>query len=281
MNFTYISPKNQEEALAILAEHSTNAAVLAGGTDLLLAIKDEVKTPSVLIDLKPSNILNSIEEDKAGNLNIGAFTTVREIEKSDLIASKYPFFQKSAAMLGSVQIRNRATIGGNLCNASPCANLALPLLALDAEVLLEKKGGSRKISINDFFISNGITAKADDEMLTHIFIPKNDGKGVFIFHSKRRAMDIAVVAVCINLLKDDDNKITDIRIALGSVAPIPMRAKKAEEMIRGNVLNDKLIVESAQCASDESNPIDDARASAWYRREMVKSLVARGLSSLK
>lgn len=281
MSFNYSAPDSKEEALEMLAIQGKNAAILAGGTDLLIAVKEKSVKVSHIVDFKSLEILNEITIDSSGNINIGAFTTVRTIEKSQDIASKYPFLANAGAMLGSLQIRNRATVGGNLCNASPCANLALPLLALDAELLLEKKGSSRKVAIGEFFISNGVTCKSDDEMLTEIDIKNNKGKGIFIIHSKRRAMDIPSVGICINLDLGKNKKIEEARIAMGSVAPVPIRAMKTEKMLKGNPLNDNIIIEAADMAAGEASPISDGRASAWYREQIVKALILRGLSSLK
>ncbi len=281
MKFNYLSPTSKEEALEVLAVKGKDAAILAGGTDLLVALKDRAKSFTYVIDFNKADELNEINFDNDGNLFIGAFTKISQIEKSAKIISEYPFLSDSAALLGSTQIRNRATIGGNICNASPCANLALPLLALDAELTLEKRGSSRKVKIEDFFKNNGVTCRESDEILTEIHINKQKGKGVFYIHSKRRAMDIASVGVCIKIDLDKDNKIENARIALGSVAPVPLRAKKAEGLLAGNNLSDELIAKTAEKASDEATPIDDGRASAWYRKDIVKALVSRGLKSLK
>lgn len=280
MKFTYIAPQSIDEALDILAKEKGKAALLAGGTDLLLSVKDGDKQPDYIVDLKALRQFNKINDD-SGRLSIGAMTTVRDIEKSSLIGNKYPFLQQAAASLGSVQIRNLATIGGNIFNASPCADLALPLLALDATLTLQKSRASRKVSINNFFVDNGVSCAAADEVLLDIGIEEKAGKGIFIKHSKRRAMDISVVGVCIRLEFASDGKVADARIALGSVAPIPMRAIEAEESLTGELLNEKTISESAIIASNEAKPITDARASAWYRKDMVNALVTRGLSILK
>lgn len=280
MKFTYIAPHSIDEALDILSKEKGKAALLAGGTDLLLSVKDGDKQPSCIVDLKVLRQFNQIN-DNSGRLSIGALTTVRDIEKSALIGNKYPFLQQAAASLGSVQIRNLATIGGNIFNASPCADLALPLLALDATLTLQKSRASRKVNINSFFIDNGVSCAAADEVLLNIEIEEKAGKGIFIKHSKRRAMDISVVGVCIRLEFASDGKVADARIALGSVAPIPMRAIEAEESLTGELLNEETIGESARIASNEAKPITDARASAWYRKDMVNALVTRGLSILK
>ncbi|MBI5373968.1 MAG: FAD binding domain-containing protein [Candidatus Schekmanbacteria bacterium] len=280
MKFTYIAPQSIDEVLDILSKEKGKAALLAGGTDLLLSVKDGDKQPDYIVDLKALRQFNQIN-DSSGRLRIGALTTVRDIEKSSLIGNKYPFLQQAAASLGSVQIRNLATIGGNIFNASPCADLALPLLALDATLTLQKSRASRKVSINSFFVDNGVSCAAADEVLLDIETEEKAGKGIFIKHSKRRAMDISVVGVCIRLEFSSDGKVADARIALGSVAPIPMRAIEAEESLTGELLNEKTIAESARIASDEAKPITDARASAWYRKDMVNALVRRGLTILK
>jgi carbon-monoxide dehydrogenase medium subunit len=188
---------------------------------------------------------------------------------------------KAAARLGSVQVRNRATIGGNLCNASPSAEMAPALLVLDAQAEVYGKTGTRTVDMDEFFLGPGVTNLGDGEILTSLKIPLagNRQGSVYDRVSARNAMDLAVVSVAVLLGLDGDEKIVKARIAFGAVAPTPIRMPAVEKQLEGNVLSDELVLESAELAAQACKPISDLRAGANYRREMVKNLCRRGLLS--
>jgi CO/xanthine dehydrogenase FAD-binding subunit len=279
-NFDYIRPGNMDEAIAALRAND-NPCVLAGGTDLLVGLKTNSVRPKCIIDLKGIPNINSIEYNDG--FKFGTLATVRDIETSPLLREKIPALCEAAATLGSIQIRNRATIGGNLCNGSPAADMAAILLAMNCEVKIVSPDGEKKLILDQFFAGPGITALARDEVLSEIIIPKEiqSYKGVYLKHGPRRAMDIGIVNIAILLNADfKSRRCNRIAIALGAVAPTPIRAKKAEALLEGRPLKTELIREAAETASSEAKPISDFRASADYRLELIKSLVAKGIQQI-
>lgn len=279
-NFDYIRPGNMDEAIAALRAND-NPCVLAGGTDLLVGLKTNSVRPKCIIDLKGIPNINSIEYNDG--FKFGTLATVRDIETSPLLREKIPALCEAAATLGSIQIRNRATIGGNLCNGSPAADMAAILLAMNCEVKIVSPDGEKKLILDQFFAGPGITALARDEVLSEIIIPKEiqSYKGVYLKHGPRRAMDIGIVNIAVLLNADfKSRRCNRIAIALGAVAPTPIRAKKAEALLEGRPLTTELIREAAETASSEAKPISDFRASAGYRLELIKSLVAKGIQQI-
>jgi len=279
-SFEYIRPNSMGEAFQALGAYD-NPFVLAGGTDLLVWMKRDVHVPECVVDLKGIPDLNSIRYEDG--FRFGALTTVREVETSLLVREKIPTLCEAAGSLGSVQIRNRATIGGNLCNASPAADMAAILLALDAEVTVASPKGEKMVPLNEFFAGPQQTVLAKEEVLSEITIPTATEacKGVYLKHGPRKAMDIGTVNIAILLDADSESHCCNqIRISLGAVAPTPMRAGEAEALAQGKTLTPEVIREVAETAAGEANPISDFRASADYRRELIKGLVAKGISKI-
>lgn len=280
--FEYFAPSTLSEALTLLEQYSSNkgnAKILAGGTDLLVGMKEKGLTPDNLINIKHIPDLDYItfSEDK---LRIGATTTIGEIVDNDLINNKFNILAQAASVLGSVQVRNRATIGGNLCNAAPSAEMAPALLTLNAQVKIVGKEGEKIIPLEKFFLGPGKTV-LEKEILIEIIVPffPPQTKGIYIKQSPRKAMDISVVGVAVVVTLDEKKRLfKEVRIALGAVAPTPMRAFKAEEILKGRSIdNINLLDKAAQVAAEEARPITDIRSSEWYRREIVKVLVQRAL----
>ena len=210
-------------------------------------------------------------------------TTVRDIEVSDRLKEKMPCLGQAAKALGSIQIRNRATLGGNLCNASPCANFAAMFLALDAVVRIVSKDGERQLALQDFFVGPNQTVLKKGDVLTEIMVPVDAGQaeGIFLKHSVGKSNDLGLVNVAIALYRDPGTDFCKkIAIAMGAVAPTPMRARQAEAVLNNNRLTPDLIARAAKEASDEASPISDHRASAGYRKQLVRTMVAKGISSL-
>jgi CO/xanthine dehydrogenase FAD-binding subunit len=237
--------------------------------------------PPYIIDIKKIGKLHFVKKDKQG-IWIGPLVPHSEIESSDLITKEIDFLAHACGRIGSVQIRNRGTIGGNLCNASPAADTAAPLLVVDAILTLAGVHGDRSIPINDFFKGPGETSRASDELLTGIFIPKMGPNtvGIYIKHTLRKAMDIAKVGVAVLLTRDEHSgNCKDCRIALSAVAPVPFRAKTAEQEVTGAVLDDNILRKAADIASREASPISDVRSTFEYRREMVSVLTQRALKA--
>ncbi|GIK42598.1 MAG: dehydrogenase [Chloroflexota bacterium] len=279
MTFEYVRPNSLGEAFRLLTEYGPKAKILAGGTDLLLAIRMGKATPRYLIDLSRLAELHGIWATDTG-ITIGAMTKVREIEISSLLVKDYRILVEAASTLASVQIRHLATIGGNICNASPSADLVPALLVLDAQAEIAGPYGRRTIPLVDFFQGPRQSVLKPTEVLVklHVPCPAVRSGAVYIKHSLRRAMDLAFIGVA-NLVSATNGAPDTIRIALGAVAPTPIRARQAEELVlgRGN-LNPETIAEAARMAADEAKPIDDVRSSAWYRRRMVEVDTKRALT---
>lgn len=274
--FEYFEPKTLEETVAFLTSRVRETSLMAGGTDLLVLMKKGVLKPKYVVNISKLPGLSGIKQDEEG-LTIGALTTIRKIENSEIVKTCFHFLSEAAGSLGSVQIRNLATIGGNLCRASPSAEMAPPLLATDAKVRTVSPRGSRLLSLGRFFLGPGATALETDEILMEIKVPKlARHTGTAFLKIARTSMDLAKVnvATCVTVEK---NICSDVKIALGAVAPTPIRAKKAEYVLQGQELNDVLIEKAAEVAAGETNPINDIRSNAWYRKKVSKTLVSRAL----
>jgi len=271
--FDYFSCKSVEEACSLLSKYKGEAQVLAGGTDLLVKMKHKQMAPRYLINIKRVPDLNYIRHNEDDGLQIGALTTIQAIKNSPLIKKKFSVLNQAANVLGTRQVRNIATLGGNLCNASPAAECAPALLTLETKARILGEHGERIVSLEKFFVGPGQTALKNDEILTELQFPNLPvyTGGVYLKHSTRR-IDVAIVGVAV-VIALDGKMCQDIKIALGAVGPIPFRAKKAEDVLRGQELNEELLERVAQAASDESFPIDDIRGDTDYRKSMVEILV--------
>lgn len=278
--FEFYQPGSLEEASRLLKEHGPGGRFLAGGTDLVIAMKEKGLVPKYIVDLKRVPGLDEIRENSDGSITLGALTTMYAIETAPLIKKKYPFLAQSAAEVGSIQIRNRATIGGNMANATPSADTAPALIALDATAKIAGIGGERTISLEEFFKGPGQTVMSSDEILTEITIPKTGPRlvGEYIKFSPREMMDLAYVGVAVVYnLGEKDKKCDSVRIVLGAVAPTPIRAKRAEAALEGKILTEALAEKAGQIAAEEAKPISDVRSSADYRRAMVSTMTKRAL----
>ena len=276
--FEHFKPSNLKEAIKLLSAKGTKTRIIAGGTDLLNAMRDGEESPDCIIDMKGVKELDYIEYKEKMGLRIGSLTKLASIERSSIAKKKYPVLCEAAHSIGSVQIRNMATIGGNLCNAAPSADMAPALIALGAKGRVQGTKGKRIIPLEEFFKGPGKTALNKGEILTEIIVPKLAGKtsGVYIKHGLRKAMDIAIAGVCV-LVTRERGKLKDVKISLGSVAPTPIRAKNAEKILLDGDLSEDSIKEASEEAAKACSPISDIRSSEWYRREIVKVLVRRGI----
>ena len=274
--------KTFEEALELLQKYHGQIRALAGGTDLFIAMKEKGAHPENILDLKGIRGFDFIREIDGG-IEIGALATIRSIETSPLIKQRFPLLGEAAGKLGSVQVRNRATIGGNLCNAAPSAETAPSLICLRAKAEIIDSGGIRRVPLEEFFVGPGQHVLNGSGLMRRLivpFTPKNCG-GVYFKHSPRKAMDLAVVGVaCLLILDSGKKRCTDARIVLGAVAPTPLRAKGAEALIKGKEITEKEIEEAGETASREARPITDVRGSAEHRTEMVRLFVKRGISDI-
>ena len=275
--FEYFAPKTMEEACSLLAKYKGEARVLAGGTDLLVQMKNREVTPRYLINIKDIPDLDYIRYDDKEGLRIGALTPIEALKTSTLIRRRFSILSQAAAVLGTVQIRNRGTIAGNLCNASPAAETAPALITLAAKARIVGVAGERAVALEDFFVGPGQTVLQAGEILTEIQVPNLPPRsgGAYLKHSIKR-MDIAIVGVGVVITLNGE-VCNDIKIALGAVASTPIRAKKAEEIIRGQGLDSELMERAAQIALEESRPIDDIHSYAQYRKQMVKVLAQEAM----
>ena len=277
--FEFYQPVTLAEASRLLRENGPGGRFLAGGTDLVIAMKEKGLLPKYIVDLKRVPGLSGIREDNDGTITIGALTTMYAVETSPVITEKYPFLAQSAAEVGSIQIRNRATIGGNMANATPSADVAPSLIALNATAKIVSSSGERTVPLEEFFRGPGQNAMNADEILTEITIPKTGPQlvGEYIKFSPRDMMDLAYIGVAVAYNLANDKKCSLVRIVLGAVAPTPIRAKNSEALLEGKVLTEELATQVGDEAARESKPISDVRSSADYRRAMVAVMTKRAI----
>jgi aerobic carbon-monoxide dehydrogenase medium subunit len=276
--FDMVLPESVEECLAALSEHREAARVVAGGTDLVPGMKIGVARPATVIDLSGIRELREIEARADGSLRIGAAVSARALEQSPLVRERYPALAESAGLVGSVQVRTLATLGGNVCNAAPSADMAPPLLALDAVAVIAGPNGRRVVPFAEFFVGVRRTVVAPDEMLVEIEIPAPaaGSGGTYRRHTPRRELDIAIVGVA-SQLTICDGRCATARIALAAVAPTPVRARDAEAALEGSAVTPETIEAAARLAVEAAQPISDQRGSAEYRRHLVRVLTRRTL----
>ena len=278
--FELAVPGSVDECLQILAKRGPDTKVVAGGTDLLPQLKNGVLKPGWVVDLSAVAELRTISDAPDGGLRIGASVTARELELDARVRSRFAALAESAAMVGSVQVRNLATLGGNLCNAAPSADMAPPLLALDAEAVIAGPSGQRRVSMASFFLGVRRTVLAPGELLLEIVVPAQGAQsgGNYLRHTPRRELDIAVVGVASQVTLAG-GKCTTARIALAAVAPVPLRATDAEHALVGQPLTPQQIERAAELASGAARPIDDHRGSIEFRNHLVRVLTRRTLTT--
>ncbi len=275
--FVYHSANSLEEACSLLSEHRGDTKVKAGGTDLLPMMKQRTLTPHYVIGLKKIPNIDYIHYAESQGLRIGAMATHQTVADSPLVKGDFDVLATACDKVGTPQIRNMGTIGGNLCNAGPSADSTPPLLVLDATVKLLSSRGERLVTLEDFFVAPFQTALFDDELLVEIQIPKPPSRSAarYKWITKRSAVDETLVGVAALLALAPTSMIcTEVRIALCSIAPVPLRAKKAENLLKGKKITAKLIDEAAQTAASETSP----RSRAEYRKSMSAVLVKRALN---
>jgi CO/xanthine dehydrogenase FAD-binding subunit len=280
--FEYFRPGSFEEAIHMLREYRGQIRPLAGGTDLFIDMKVKGAAWKNVLDLKGIPDADFIRETD-GRIEIGSLANLHSVEVSPLIKKKIPLLAAAAGTIGSVQIRNQGTIGGNLCNAAPSADTAPALLCLGAKAEIIDESGISEIPLETFFLGPGRTVLGGATLLKKIIIPfpPPNTAGVYFKESPRRAMDLAVAGIsCLLTLDVTRKKCIDCRIALGAVAPTPMRAKKAESVLVGKGITQKIVAAAGETASQETSPISDVRGSAEFRREMVRVFVKKGLGEL-
>ena len=282
MKFDYLEPRTIEEASSLLVQHQDRVKVIAGGTDLINQIRLKRIRPQYVMDISYIPGLEYIQYDAEGRLSIGALATIRSLEMSAEIQERHPVVSQAAGLLGSMAIRNVGTIGGNLCNASPCAETAPSLIGLGARVKLMGSHGERTVALEEFFTGPGETVLQTGELMVEIQVPPmpSHTKSVYLKHTTRGTANPAIVGVAV-IAAMDGKKCIEAKLVLGAVAPTPIRAKKTEEILRGAEMDDALIEKAAQAASEESSPISDVRASAEFRKDMVKVFTGYALRKFR
>jgi CO/xanthine dehydrogenase FAD-binding subunit len=297
LRYEYHKPETIQEAISLMSQYNGSAVFIAGGTDVMVQIRGKKMAPKALVSLRNIKELGQKDEGR-----IGAGTTHTDIQRDDYIRDHLSALHDAVCNLGSVQIRNVATVGGNICNAAPSADTACPFLVLDAQAVVVGVDGERRIEMDEFFVGPGETALKKGAILKDFVVPRfgpNTGSA-YIKHTRRAAMDLPIIGVAVRITLDrsdvrckdvlctmepaskilsmfaDENlRCEDVRIAMGVVAPRPIRAKQAEAALKGQVISDALLAQASEIAASESSPRDSIRGEAWYRREMVKVLVRR------
>ena len=276
--FEYAAPQNLQEAVALLSEANGEARALAGGTDLIAQMKENRRSPSLVVDVKKIPELNVLSYTTG--LRIGAAVSCTQIAGFEPVRVHYPALAEACALVGSYQIQNRAALGGNFCNAAPSADAVPPALSYGATLVIEGPGGRRALPAEDFFVGPGQTVLEKGEVLVEIVLPPPPphSGAAYLRFIPREEMDIAVAGVgSFVQLNPDDHTCEQARISLAAVAPTPVRAKEAEAFLAGRHLDDTTIAHAGELASQAASPISDVRGSAAYRIELIKVLTRRTL----
>jgi len=276
-HFEYFQPKTLEEACSLLAAHPQEVAPLAGGTDLLVKMKQRRVVPRYVVNLKGIAGMDYITYDENEGLRIGALATIQSVKNSVVVKRHCSILGQAAGVESSVQIRNIATLGGNIANASPAADAPLALITLGASVLIARSDGQREVLLEDFFTGPGKTVLQQGEIIREIRVPPLPPRtgGAYLKHAVRRT-DIAIVS-CAAVLTLIDDLCNDARIGLGSVGPTAFRAREAEGLLKGKKITEEAADAAAQAAVDESRPIDDIRGYAEYRAKTVLAITREGI----
>ncbi|MBI4524186.1 MAG: xanthine dehydrogenase family protein subunit M [Deltaproteobacteria bacterium] len=278
--FEYLAPQSVAAACDALAEYRGEARLLAGGTDLILQMRRREIAPRYVIGLKGISGLAFIREEAGGNLVIGAMTTIHAIESSAIVREKCNLLFQVANEMGSPEIRQVATIGGNLAGALPCADFPPALIVLGAKVKLESRRGERWVPVEDFYLKFEQTVRSAEELLTAIQVPAQPAAsgGVYIKFHDRHSMDMTTTGVGAFVSVDKERRaFRDVKIALGSSAPVPLRATKAEALLRGHAFTDEALEEAAEIACSEAEPRSSWRAQREFRLDLIRVLIRRAL----
>jgi carbon-monoxide dehydrogenase medium subunit len=275
--FDYHEPATLAETFALLDGDAGETAILAGGTDLLLQMRRRLRHYKSVINIKRVPGLDTLSFDSANGLTCGALVTMRALETDATVRATYPALAEAAEVVAGVQLRNLATIGGNIGNASPSADTVPPLVALAATVTVEGPGGTRTLAIENCFAGPGRTVFAHNEVIRSLQVPAPPAQSGSAYErfTPRSAMDIAVVSVAAFVALDASGRCADCRIALGAVSPVPLRATAAEDAMRGQSITPQLIEQAGALAGVAAEPITDIRGSAEYRRALVGVLTRR------
>ena len=278
-SFLYIRADTHEEVVALVGQHEEAAALLMGGTDLFPRLRDGLLRPRVVIDVKHLPGMRGISFHQTSGLTVGAAVTMNALARHKDVLAHYPLLAESANTVASYQVRNRATLGGNLCNASPCADTSPATLVLEAEFVLVGPGGERSVPAVEFFLGPGLTSMEPGEFMTAVRFPTppTRARGRYLKLGRTKGGDLSLVGVAILGYEDEVACGSRFRIALGSVAPVPLRALEAEKVLVNHALDEHTFAQASEKAVESANPISDVRGGAAYQRAMVGSLVLRAL----
>jgi CO/xanthine dehydrogenase FAD-binding subunit len=280
MQFQYASPPTVNETIAFLHQNEGEAKIIAGGTDLYIKLNNRVFKTKYVVDLEGIPGLNLIKHDPQNGLTLGALATIRSLEKSTELQHYFPIISAAAGNLGSVAIRNVATVGGNLCNALPSAETAPALIGLAARLKIAGPDGDRIVALEDFFTGSCQTVLKNDEILIEIQVPEPAARtrGVYFKFSPRGTIDPAIAGLAAVITFEEDNlTCKEARIVLGAVAPTPLRAKEAEDVLKGEKITEELVRRCSDLAARDARP----RTSPEFKKEIVKVLVKRALNAIK
>ncbi len=279
-DFDYVQPVTIEDAMALLNQHGDGARILAGGTHLLTMLKMEREAPGVIIDINHIAGLSGITEGPQGELTIGPLTKIRTIFLDPLIQARYPALAQACGSFGSTQIQAMASLGGNLCNASPASDSVPALMVYGAQVLLQGMTGTRRLSLPEFLLGPAKTALQKDELLVAIILPPPEQAATSAFYKVSRvSADLAKANLAVYLVRNG-HTIQECRIAFGSVAPTVMRLTAAEQYLQGQDFSAEVLLEAGKLVSQAISPIDDYRSSAWYRRQLAGVMVQDALKDV-
>lgn len=278
--FAYHAPASLAEAVAILRREGPGGRVLAGGTDLIVQMKERGTVPRYVVSLRAVTDLCHVSLKPGRGLVIGSRASLTDVITNSIVVERYPIIVESAGLVGSHQIQNLGTVGGNLCNASPSADTAPPLFALGAILHLQSHQGQRQMPIANFFVGPGRTALGEGELLAEISVPEPHGRsgGAYERYTPRQEMDIAVASVASFVTLAPDGFVTNVRIVLGAVGPTPLHAHAAEAELIGKRPSADVIDAAASAAVSDARPISDQRGSETYRRHLVHVLTRRTLT---
>jgi len=271
----FFIPRSVDEAVGLLREHGADLIVMGGGTIVMGLINDGRLFPRKAMSLARAGMAGI--HDAGDYIEVGAATTIAQLSRLESL----PILAQAAGRFGGPAVRNMATVGGNLFAVPPAGDIAVPLLALDAQVELAGPARRRALPLDQFFTSEGQTIRALDELVIAIRVPPPTGQSAYLRYGRRQANTPSVVAVAVRVVADPDGIVSEARIALGAAGPHPLRARQAEAALIGNPLSQSSIAAAAQAAQAECDPPTDALASSWYRRRMVEVYVRRALEELE
>ena len=282
-DFEYLKAGSSQEVFDLLIERGSDIKLLMGGTDLFVQMRDRNSGPATLLDIKGLPGMVDIDFDKKVGLQVGAAVTLNQLSADKDVQESYPVLHQSADTVGNYQLRNRATLGGNICNASPSADMAPALLVYDAEVVLVSPRGERTLPVSEFWVGPGKTALENDEFLKTILfpLPPEGAAGQYIKLGRSKMGDLAIVGVSILGYPDPESTAgIRFRIGINSTAPTPYRVPAIEDYLAQNQLSEEVLAQAAEDAMEVSAPIEDVRATALYQKKMVRNLTLKGLKEI-